>query len=356
MNLDKTNLLITTDGFSTPIFQSLADLIYVQLRGEANANTPLAQIRYITPQGQDCLFQTVAAQPVGDSFTCSFDFDPISLSVYQNAVSFQIILGGFSCITHFSLIESTESEHVVSDGESMVFRDRDGIKKVPVLQSDKQTTLCVPTVPKKALFVGNSLVFGMHMTFGMCASSAQKDYFHHVTQAIRSVSPECTFSKLHGSPFEHASNVEEFEAWWDTEANAHTQKPAKCSFTEDLDLIILQMGDNINTEDKFNTFLYTGPELLRRIKQRCPRARIIWVHGWYHGLKNSKPILHVCKSWGIESVYIRDVRSDETQSSSGSKYIAPDGTVQTVKDTWITHPGDTGMALIAQKIITKLDL
>ena len=119
----------------------------------------------------------------------------------------------------------------------------------------------------------------MFNTYGMCATSPAKDYCHHVQTAIRAFHPDCRFAKLHGSGFEHADTMDAFEAWWSTAENVYTKKPARESFPTDLDLIVIQLTDNVNTEAKVVVFDQTADILLRRIRQRCPRARILWVHG-----------------------------------------------------------------------------
>ena len=53
---------------------------------------------------------------------------------------------------------------------------------------------------------------------------------------------------------------------------------------------------------------------------------------------------------------ILPTRSPETQSFSGAPFVTADGSTGIVKDTWITHPGDPGMCLIADRIIETLDL
>ena len=85
------------------------------------------------------------------------------------------------------------------------------------------------------------------------------------------------------------------------------RRPAIESFTEDLDLIFLQCGDNVNTDDKAVRFAVQGPYLLEQIKERCPNARIIWVHSWYNFERNNKMILKLRDLWKFEDVDIHDL-------------------------------------------------
>ncbi len=343
-------------AFVTPHFQSYEDRVCFCLTGESNGPSPQAELFYSTAEGSLRLFDTYPAVTSGGSCSCKFSFDPVSMGIYQKALSFRIVVRDFSQVAHFSLEERSDTTQEVLPSTSAVFTDAAGNKLVPVLQADRLTKLCVSTLPRKVLFVGNSILMGMHGAYGMCASSPKHDYCYHVQQAIRSRNPDCVFSKLYGSLFEHATCREEFEAWWGTDPNGHTGKPARDSFTEDLDLIILQLGDNVGYGKKLANFLVCAPLLLERIKVLCPRARILWVHGWFNSPLSAPPICRFCEQWQVEQINVLSERSLESQSFSGAPYRTPDGTITTVKDTWITHPGDLGMRRIADRIIEALNL
>lgn len=352
----KKEQLVLKDGhIISPNFSSYADRVCIEAAGCGAGPLPCAELFCNTADGQSHLYAAYPASASGGLYSCAFFFDPINLQIYENAVSFRIVFRNFSSISRFSMEEHTDSAQTAADTVSAVFADDAGNKWVPVLQSDRATLVNVPAIPRNVLFVGNSILLGMPAAYGMCASSPRHDYCCHVQQAILAKSPECRFSKLYGSMFEHATCREEFEAWWGIDPNGHTGKPAKDSFTEDLDLIILQLGDNVGPQ-KLASFLECTPILLARIKTLCPRARILWVHGWFNSPLTTPPISRFCEEWKLERVDVLSTRSPETQSFSGAPYEAADGSVATVKDIWITHPGDLGMRRIADRIIETLDL
>ena len=280
--MDINNLFSKEDHLITPHFSSYADRVCVKVTGDSAGALPYAELYCNTPDGTSRLYADYPAVQGGEHYSCDFFFDPINLQIYENALSFQVILRNFSSVAYFSLTEETDSALEIHCTKSHVFVDDAGRKWVPVLQADKTTEIPVSTLPKSVLFVGNSILLGMPGAFGMCSSSAKHDYCYHVQQAILEKSPHCRFSKLYGSPFEHSMSTEEFEAWWSADPNGHTGKPAKESFTTDLDLIILQMGDNVGTQ-KLSNFRTCTPILLERIKTLCPKARILWVYGWFNG-------------------------------------------------------------------------
>ena len=353
--MNKENLVLKDGQIISPHFSSYADRVCIEAAGFCTDAQPRAELYCNTADGQSHLYAAYPAEAWEDQHRCSFFFDPINLQIYENAVSFRIIFPNFTSVSHFSMEEQTDSNQPADDTVSAVFTDDAGNKWVPVLQADRATLVNVPVTPKHVLFVGNSILLGMPAAYGMCASSPKHDYCYHVQQAILAHSPNCRFSKLYGSMFEHSMTREEFEAWWATDPNGHTGKPAKDSFTEDLDLIILQLGDNVGTQ-KLANFLACTPILLERIKTLCPQARILWVHGWFNSPLTTPPITRFCEEWKLERVDVLGTRSPESQSYSGAAYETADGSVATVKDIWITHPGDTGMKCIADRIIHTLNL
>ncbi len=353
--MNKEHLILKDDHIISPFFSSYADRVCIEVVGSSAESLPCAELYCNTADGESHLYAAYPAAADGDLYSCSFFFDPINLQIYENAVSFRIVFRGFTSVSRFSMEEHTDSAQESVETVSAVFTDAQGNKWVPVLQADRTTQVNVPVVPNNVLFIGNSILLGMSGAYGMCASSPRHDYCHHVQQAILTRNPHCRFSKLYGSMFEHSTNREEFEAWWSVDPNGHTGRPAKDSFTEDLDLIIIQLGDNVGIQ-KLANFLECTPILLERIKALCPRARILWVCGWFNSLLTTPPITRFCEEWKLELVDILSTRSPEAQSYSGAPYETADGTVATVKDTWITHPGDLGMRLIADRIIATLSL
>lgn len=353
--MNKDSLVQKDNCIISPYFSSYADRVCIEVAGVAAGSCPSIELYCNTAGGESRLYATYPATADGSVHKCSFFFDPINLQIYEEAVSFRIVLRDFDSISHFTMEEQTDSAGAVTETVSTVFTDGDGNKWVPVLQADRTTQINVPVVPKNVLFIGNSILLGMPAAYGMCASSPKADYCCHVQQAILAHSPNCKFSKLYGSMFEHATCREEFEAWWGVDPNGYTGKPAKDSFTEDLDLILIQLGDNVGIQ-KLANFLECTPLLLERIKTLCPGARILWVHGWFNSPLTSPPIARFCAEWKLERVDVLTTRSPETQSYSGAPYETADGSVATVKDTWITHPGDAGMKRIADRIIATLSL
>lgn len=362
--MDTKKLLITANALEiteaqgvTPRFASTADTVTVCFEGAAKSKVKLAVYCYDGEGRESEVSVSEHAVGADGSVLAEFSFDPVSLAVYKGACEFRVTVSGEGLsVRDFSVSE--KSAEAVDNSEDTLDNTTvmaDGTKGVFVTLRNGERVV-VPRVPKKALFIGNSLVFGMFMRYGMCASAPDKDYYHYVTEYIRKFEPDCVFAKQYGSFFEHSESVEAFDAWFYNDDRS-TGKGAVENLTDDLDLIFLQMGDNVNTDLKQKTFNEVTAELLiERIKERCPRARIIWIHGWYNYERTAEKIKELCQRWGIERVDMSGLRSKENEGHAQKTCIGADGSVCEVSPRWVTHPGDLGMQKIADKIIRKLKL
>lgn len=254
----------------------------------------------------------------------SYRFDPISLAVYKNAVKFRAILYSETKVSTIEIIDFSikavcESKKYTKEQRkifsSLLIHEKG--ETCVMVQQNNGNKITVPVIPKQVLFIGNSLLLGMCNTYGMCSTSPKKDYAYYVQQSILKYNKDCLFYKLHGSNFEHAESVLAFEKWFSEEENIYTQMPARESFTEDLDLILIQLTDNVNTDDKIVAFNKNVDLFMERLKEMCPKARIIWITGWYNKLNTFDKVVEICEQWGLEYIDISDLHVSENESHSG---------------------------------------
>jgi hypothetical protein len=191
---------------------------------------------------------------------------------------------------------------------------------------------------KNVLFLGNSLLLGMFETYGMCATDSESDYAYYITRELKKREPECKISKLRISAFEACESYEEFENWFER---------ARSFFKSDLDLISLQFLDNVNNEARQATLRKSFPELILRLRELCPRARIIWTYGWYMQEAVFDDAVAIADSFGIERIDISSAHIKDNESYSGQISLNAEGERIVVDDEWITHPGNSGMRAIA---------
>lgn len=359
------NIVVKADkggGVASPQMTFMSTFVNLNVRGTVMAGTVGIELLSSNEAGEKDTVVNIPAECDKDgNFDIRYNFDPISLAVYNNAVSFQVNILGLCDNSEFSLVsvsaeEGEESAYDSSNGIDIIKKSQDGRCVVPVMQTDG-SIIDADAVPGKVLFIGNSLLLGMHNTYGMCSSAPDKDYSYRVSEYIKSINPECTFTKLHGSGFEHSESVDIFEEWLFNTDNVYTGKPACQSFDAEIDLIFIQLGDNVNTDEKRATFMTTADMFVEFIKRTCPKARIIWIYGWYGTKMVFDKIRDVTGKWHMETVFIGSLRGEENESYSGMKYYNPEtGAESVVKDTWITHPGDKGMEKIANAIIDKIGI
>ncbi len=304
------------------------------------------------------LYKQIVPKTEGE-YEFEHSFDPISAAVYQGASSFSLLIKSESAFVSKLTIEEIEIVSSACDNDDDI--DNTGIgengEKIVYITDMNGKRIAIPRIPSKVLFIGNSLLIGMG-AYGMCASAPDKDYYHYVTSHIREYNPDCKFEKLYGSQFEHAENMETVDKWYYKSVCLDDRDLAAASkLTPDLDIVFIQLGDNVNTDAKVEMLKTSCALLIERIKKACPRARIIWIHGWYKKAVSDPHIEKTCDSLGIERININSCRSKDGEAHHQKYYYnVAEGKVLPVKENWVTHPGDIGMKRIADKIIKKLKL
>ena len=203
----------------------------------------------------------------------------------------------------------------------------------------------IPTY-SKGLFVGNSLLwsFGNH---GMASSSVDTDYYHFVHNTCLEKNPNYTDTKIEGFDFEASTTPAQSTAWINEEL-----APA---MTADTDLVIIQLGDNCNTDEKIANLQYGLPQVFEYILSINPNCDIYWVGFWYNHYDLIDIITEACETYGATFIDISMLYDESTQAIVGDEYIDMYGNTQTITDGGdASHPSDAGMRLIADKIIDTI--
>lgn len=367
------------DGVSTNRFFANGNMVRVAADIESDVESVCVWLGIIKKDDTEELYRILDGAEPG---LLEVTFDAANYVVYSDAKEFRVVIdtpavSGTIKINSLEVCQLEgiqQSEYYDADFECMMKNITDSVdllqsasicKAPTVVNPDgKKFTLGIdcdgnilatPHIPSKVVFIGNSLVFGMGF-YGMCASSPGKDYVHYVKQAILRQNPDAQFSKIYGSKFEMSENEKYFEEWWSSEINNGTQKTVKDSFFSDTDLVVIQLNDNVNTPARAKGLAGNIEKLISNIRKRSPKARIIWVLGWYNRSNSYAIISAACAKWNIPVVDISDLNIKENQGFSGQEYELKDGTKGIVSDGWITHPGDKGMYLIAERIIRAIDM
>lgn len=205
----------------------------------------------------------------------------------------------------------------------------------------------VPIIPSKSLFIGNSLLLGFG--FGMAASDSEHDYYHLVNKAIYERNSNYEPSKLGGNLWENAKTREEQQQYLN---NILAPK-----LSEDLNLVVVQLGENVNSAEEVEIFAEGSRELLQFIRTKCPKARVVWVGAWYQTPEKLEAMQNACTETGCTFIDINEFSREENKNSIGNTWTDENGEQHTITAIEVaTHPNDEGFRLIANRILYKLGI
>lgn len=266
----------------------------------------------------------------------SFEFDPAYHAVYNNQTNFYLIVAvstygstvyvkNFICAQYpigqtenlTETISDLQKEIAVLEGKvtslesssDIILTSPNGTKYV-VLVGNNGVVTTTPLYPEKALFIGNSLLLG-NGDFGMNATDKTKDYYDIIKEHILAFRlGNYTSKQLSGTGFEDAESITTSNAWIDD--------ILELELDADTDLVVVQLGDNVNTELKRTTFKSSCSTLIHNIRQIAPKARIAWVYGWYVNNEVRATIQEVIKIYGGTYIEINDLNTKANQSEIGT--------------------------------------
>lgn len=211
--------------------------------------------------------------------------------------------------------------------------------------SDEGVISASPVIPRKTLFIGNSLLSGFR-SFGMCASNNKEDYYAYVTEYILKENPQAEFTKKPASTFEEITNSSEVATW--INSNIKT-------LPNDYDLVLIQLGDNVNTDEKNEVFKTSCRTLLSEVRRYMPNALVCWVGAWYTNATKQENMSKSCLATGSKFIDISDLAVVENKGNVGDLITYPDGRVETITSTGVaSHPNSKGMKAIADRIISTI--
>lgn len=202
-------------------------------------------------------------------------------------------------------------------------------------------------IPNKCLVIGNSITLGFG-THGMASTDENTDYYYYVKNYLTGLNPYFQIERVDGRIWEGSTTTEDRKA---------QLQVLLSEGIEDTDLVIIQLGDNVNTAEKQQTFSTDCNVFLETILEKNSNARILWVFGRYN-LGNANAIKLACDKYGAEYVDISIISTDvKYMSYIGAPYIWEDGKTRYIENAGVaSHPGDEGMRVIADLIIQQLNL
>ena len=228
-------------------------------------------------------------------------------------------------------------------------------KKTPMITSPNGTKFrllvdnngnlsTVSNIPSRVAVFGNSILSHPWLKgMGMAASAPDKDYFTLVKNYILSKNPRAVVERGNGADWESDPN----------NRRGTFDSKMKQSLGPDTDIVILQFGDNLNTDEKRKNLEADIPNLINWIRTASPKALIYWVGIYYASPDFVERIKRICKPLDVTFVDIYQYSKDAKYKSEMGKVLRlPDGSNYTITNDGVaSHPGDLGHKAIADEII-----
>ena len=186
----------------------------------------------------------------------------------------------------------------------------DGTKFLPMIKNDG-SVVAARVVPKKAVFIGNSLTSGWQ-TFGEAATDVDKDFIALFGDVVSDLDSDYTFSRKWSTQFEQKTSLADAQTWVTNNIDQ--------MLDSDVDLIVVQLSENVvDNADAIATFPSSSLWLLQHLRETCPKARVIWMGVWFdRGWV--KTLLDNTAQTGCEYVDIRPLYLPENVSVLGTVY------------------------------------
>ena len=229
----------------------------------------------------------------------------------------QVVPNGFiEFVNSGNTAVSSTVKYLVSGQDDVSTTSKDfivspnGTKFLPMVKNDG-TTVYARVIPKKALFIGNSLTSGWQ-TFGEAATDSDNDFVANFSSYISSLDNSYTFSRIWATGYEITTTLSAAQTWATNNIDP--------SLSSDLDLIVVQLGENVTgTETGSATFAERSAWLLQHLRETCPKARVVWMGLWLN-CGRTPTLLASTKKTGCEYIDIRPLYLPANVSEIGSLY------------------------------------
>lgn len=177
---------------------------------------------------------------------------------------------------------------------------------------------------------------------GMAATRDEHDYVHLVTKYLKEK--------------EGVVQVESVGfSIWETlfTDRAETLNIIDPYLSENLNLVTIQLGENVKELSTFDTdFEY----LIAYIKNHCQNSRILVIGDFWEYKDRDRIKMIVAEKCKVDYISLNEIKDNaEYQAGMGAMVFGDDGIEHQINHSGVAaHPGDKGMAFIANKVIEVL--
>jgi len=186
--------------------------------------------------------------------------------------------------------------------------------------------------PSEVAVLGNSLLMG-NVTFGLSASDSTKDYFYQLDSAFRQRNPDCVSKRIMAKRIENSVS--------DSDVRLSISENITPNISPATDLVIIQLGDNIDTEDELRRMQNTVGAIYDSICTVASQAKVVWVGEWYSTEEKQKLLKEMAVLYGAQFIDISDLNTEKNQGRVGDVVTYADDRVQCVHYKKYSVSGDT---------------
>ena len=84
------------------------------------------------------------------------------------------------------------------------------------------------------------------------------------------------------------------------------------------DLVVIQLGDNVNTPEKNAVFAVSSLKLCLAVRKKCPNARVVWIGLWFGSKEKYRAIQDACSKTHCTFISFSDLTSTATKNQIGN--------------------------------------
>lgn len=150
----------------------------------------------------------------------------------------------------------------------------------------------------RCLVIGNEITTNANAQ-GLNATDMEYDYFHLTKTRLENIFEKVTMNSI---------NLVNWEKSLETEVDKNILKSDNL---KNLDLVIIQLGENLNVVSDFETKM---ENLLGVIKEYSPHAEMIWISGWNMQGTVLNTIPAICEREQVQFMNIADLYETDYQS------------------------------------------
>lgn len=206
--------------------------------------------------------------------------------------------------------------------------------------------------------LGNSLTANgiAGWSCGMAASGPETDWVSLIVQCLRDRNPAVVFhcwddeDRSDDTVSRGSCNPFETDAGQASIATLVGNVPA------DADLVILQIGDNVNTDERKTKYRSNINGLMTAIRAKAPDCILVYLGSWFAKPDLESEVSEACERSGALRVDIADLHTQANQNTVGASCTWPDRTTHVIDSSGVAmHLGDPGMQAIADRLWQTLD-